>query len=883
LGGDSEAGSQKIARRALTIAAIIAVAGSTLGLIGVRVEAVSGAESGLILSSFFFATGLFVTLLCVRSVSLQTLGTASTLYFAIYLGAGTIVSGSRVDGAENHFNAIAYLLWFFPLLCVNRLINAPAIGRRLAWVLLVVPVISVGCIAPRLISFSRFDYAIILLTFVLCYAAHGFTLHIVTRYREKYIVERERAESLKIESALLESISDCFISLDEHLKLVYLNDAACAEFGVDRQLVLTQTLAVAVPGFFSQAVGAGVESAYRTSDASTFEAQNEACDRWFELRCFPRPDGMSIYFRNITESMSSRRDLERALTDLRDQAELLDKAQDAIVVQDMQGRIVYWNMGAERLYGWTSPEVIGRLFADVVPDAPANAATSDPPALTRGDWSGELAQCRRDGSALVVQSRRTLVNAENGTPRSILAINTDITERKAAEAAIEHLAFYDVLTELPNRRLLRKRLDDALARSLRDGPVGALLFIDLDDFKTLNDTLGHDVGDVLLQQVARRLRACVRRGDTVARLGGDEFVVMLEDLGDDLELAAEEARVAGERVIEAFLPPYSVGGRLHDASVSVGITMFAGSVDACDTAEEVLKRADLAMYCAKSRGRNLLCFFDPVMETLVAARAALQSDLRRALKERQFELHYQPQLDRNGSVIGAEALLRWPHPERGLVPPTEFIALAEESGLIVELGRWALETACAQLAAWASSPQLRNCTIAVNVSMRQFCDPQFVCIVTDVLRASGADPSKLKLELTESSVMENPDDTIVKMFVLRECGVGFSLDDFGTGYSSLSHLKQLPLDQVKIDRTFVSDVLTDSRDASIARAIVALGRSLDLAIVAEGVETEGQRQFLEREGCDAFQGYLFSPALAAREFEAFVDAASTSRERMSAA
>jgi diguanylate cyclase (GGDEF)-like protein/PAS domain S-box-containing protein len=880
--GDSEAASQKLARRGLSIAAIICLAGSILALVGIRLGAIAGADSGLILAGFFFALGLLATLLGFRNVPPQPLATALTVFATAYLSAGFFISGSRTGAATDFLNAIVYLLWFFPLMCLNKLINAPAVGRRLARLILVTPIVAIGCMLPGLIATSRIDPAIVLVAFALSYAGHGFMLHVVTRYREKYIIERERAESLKIESAVLESISDCFISLDRDLKLVYLNDAACAEFGVDRRSVLHRTIESAVPNFFSHSIEGGVRSAYRTTESCMFEAQNHARDRWFEMRCYPRPDGMSVYFRNITEAMSSRRDLERAHTRLREQAELLDKAQDAIVVQDMDGAVIYWNKGAERLYGWTAPEVMGRSFGDVVPDARASANAGALPLLAQGDWNGELAQCRRDGSALVVQSRRTLVKAEDGTPRSILAINTDITERKAAEAAIERLAFYDFLTELPNRRLLRTRLDDALARSFGEGSFGALLFIDLDDFKTLNDTLGHNVGDVLLQQVALRLVTCVRESDTVARLGGDEFVVMLEDLSRDSDLAAEEARAFGDRVLEAFVQPFHVGGRVHNASVSVGIAMFAGAAEAGEMAVESLKRADIAMYHAKARGRNVVCFFDPTMETLVAARAALQSDLRRALRERQFQLHYQPQMDRNGNVICAEALLRWPHPERGHVPPTEFIALAEESGLIVDVGRWVLETACAQLAAWSAAHVLKTCTIAVNVSLRQFLDPNFVDIVLDVLRASGADPSRLKLELTESSMMENPEDTIVKMALLKRYGVGFSLDDFGTGYSSLSYLKRLPLDQIKIDRSFVNDVLTDSRDASIVRAIVALGRSLDLTIVAEGVENEGQREFLEREGCDAFQGYLFSPALKAPEFEAFTIAAFASRARMTA-
>ena len=400
--------------------------------------------------------------------------------------------------------------------------------------------------------------------------------------------------------------------------------------------------------------------------------------------------------------------------------------------------------------------------------------------------------------------------------------------------------------------------------------MGAILFIDLDDFKTLNDTLGHDTGDLLLRQVALRLTSCVHARDTVARFGGDEFVVILEALSDDIGTGETEAKAVAAKILSALMQPYTLGNCEYNGTGSIGITLFPGW---SDTPDDLLKRADLALYRVKLQGGNAMCFFDPAMQTLAASRAALKADLRKALRNREFELLYQPQVDVKGYVTGAEALLRWQHPRGGMVPPNEFIPLAEEAGLIVELGRWVLETACSQLAEWAALPEMDRIGIAVNVSLRQFLDSSFVSLVREVLCESGANPNMLKIEITESSVMEKVDDTIAKMSALKVHGVTFSLDDFGTGYSSLSHLKRLPLNQLKIDRSFVKDVLGNVKDASIARTIITLGRNLNLSVIAEGVETAGQREFLEKEGCYAYQGYLFSDALVPSQFEAFVAAA----------
>jgi diguanylate cyclase (GGDEF)-like protein len=432
-----------------------------------------------------------------------------------------------------------------------------------------------------------------------------------------------------------------------------------------------------------------------------------------------------------------------------------------------------------------------------------------------------------------------------------------------AHDEIRNLAFYDPLTGLPNRRLLLDRLSKTLAASARSRRLCALLFLDLDDFKTLNDTLGHQTGDLLLREVALRISATIRDADTVARLGGDEFVVMLEDLGNVPEVAAAHAKSIAKKILTAIGQPYLLTGRECLLTSSIGVTVFG---DRQENTEEVLQQADIAMYQAKGSGRNTVLFFAPALQAAVNARAAMEEDLRLAIKLEQFVLYYQPQVDQSG-LISAEALVRWKHPQRGIILPGEFIAMAEESGLILSLGDWVLEAACRQLAAWASRAETAHLTVSANVSARQFRQTDFVQRVLIALDLSGADPTHLKLELTESILVDNIEEVIAKMNELKPIGVQFSLDDFGTGYSSLSYLKHLPLDQLKIDRIFVRDILTDISSAAIAQAIIALGRAMDMSVMAEGVETYAQREFLAELGCHAFQGYLISPPVPAEEFE----------------
>ncbi|WP_394791373.1 EAL domain-containing protein [Rhodoferax sp.] len=540
---------------------------------------------------------------------------------------------------------------------------------------------------------------------------------------------------------------------------------------------------------------------------------------------------------------------------IRDQASLLDKAQDAIVVRGIDHRVLYWNKSAERLYGWTAAEVLGQSVVARLYPNPATFAAAIRAVMEQGEWNGEIQQQRKDGSQMVVEARWTLVRDAQDQPHSVMAVNTDVTQRKVAEREVQKLAFYDPLTQLPNRQLLMDRLTHAVATSQRNGQGGALLYIDLDYFKTLNDTLGHAQGDLLLQQVAQRLCSSVRQADTVGRLGGDEFVVILEDLAPDARGTGVLAKHIAEKVLLALGAPYLLDSQEHRSTCSIGIAPYGREAD---TVGELLKQAGIAMQQAKDAGRNTAVFFDPQLQAEVIARAALEADLRLAVARDEFFLHYQSQHDVQGRMTGVEALVRWRHAQRGMVSPAAFIPLAEETGLILEIGQRVLSQACTLLAQWGQRAETRHLTMAVNVSSRQFKHADFVQQVMDTLAATGAQPGQLKLELTESLLVDDIEQTIARMETLKARGVGFSLDDFGTGYSSLSYLKRLPLDQLKIDQSFVRDVMTDPNDAVIARTIIGLGQSLGLNVIAEGVETAEQRDFLAEHGCPAFQGYLFA-------------------------
>jgi len=542
------------------------------------------------------------------------------------------------------------------------------------------------------------------------------------------------------------------------------------------------------------------------------------------------------------------------------------ESQEGMIVTDPNAVIVRVNQAFTRLTGYSAKEAVGqtpRLLSSGRHDK-AFYQRMWASLQENGFWQGEIWNRRKNGVIYAEWMNISAVSAADGSITHYVASFADLTNNKEAAAEIHRLAYYDPLTQLPNRRLFQEQLAKALAVSGRSGKYGALLFIDLDNFKSLNDTLGHDMGDMLLTQVAKRLVSCVREGDTVARQGGDEFVVMLEQLSLNPEEAAIQAEEVGGKILAVLNQVYQLAGYEYRGTPSIGITLFNNHLE---TVDELLKRADIAMYAAKATGRNTLRFFDPKMQAAVTARAMLEADLHRALKEHQFKLYFQLQAHHDHQAIGAEVLLRWEHPERGLVSPLEFISLAEETRLILPIGLWVLEAACAQLKSWEDIPRLRPLQLAVNISAHQFHQACFVEQVCAVLEKYAVQPGRLKLELTESLVLDNIDDTIIKMQELKAIGVHSSMDDFGTGYSSLAYLTQLPINQLKIDQSFVRNIGVKPTDAVIVQTIIGMANNLGMDVIAEGVETEEQRAFLELHGCRAIQGYLFGRPMPLAEFE----------------
>jgi len=567
----------------------------------------------------------------------------------------------------------------------------------------------------------------------------------------------------------------------------------------------------------------------------------------------------SAFVRDISELKKNEQALRIAATAF--------ESQEGMIITDAKGNILRVNNAFSSITGYAADEVIGRnprllnsgqhdktFYLDMWETISSN-----------GSWDGEIWNRRKNGQLYPEHLTITAVRDKDGQLTNYVGTLTDITQSKYAAEEIERLAFYDPLTHLPNRRLLLDRLTQALASSTRSGKLGAVLFLDLDHFKTLNDSLGHDIGDVLLQQVSQRLETCIREGDTIARLGGDEFVVLLEDLCEQSLEAATQAQAIAEKILANLNQPYALFSHTYHSTASIGITLFRNHEEKIDV---LLKQADIAMYQAKQFGRNTLRFFNPKMQECINSRVELEFELHKALEKRQFKLHYQIQSNNFGRALGAEVLLRWLHPIRGIVSPADFIPLAEETGLILPIGKWVLETACAQLEAWNNNKLTRELSLSVNVSAKQFHQTDFVAQVEDTVRGYEFNPCKLKLELTESMLSENIDYIINSMSRLRQIGIQFSLDDFGTGYSSLQYLKKLPINQLKIDQSFVHDITFDEQDRSIVRTIIAMAHSMDLEVIAEGVETEDQKQRLLHKGCNQFQGYLFGRPVPLNEFEA---------------
>ncbi|MBU0689531.1 MAG: EAL domain-containing protein [Gammaproteobacteria bacterium] len=539
---------------------------------------------------------------------------------------------------------------------------------------------------------------------------------------------------------------------------------------------------------------------------------------------------------------------------------------EAIMITDATGNIIRVNHAFQIITGYSAEDVLGknpRILSSGRHSSEFYAAMWTH-LLENRSWTGEIWDKRKNGQIYPKWLTITAVKNKEGVTTEFVAIFSDITNRKQAEEEIFSLAFYDTLTKLPNRRFLLERMQQSLSASARNHLHGALLFLDMDRFKILNDTLGHDHGDLFLIEVAKRMQHCVRDMDTVARIGGDEFVILIEEIAPDANEASQKAAMIAEKIRASLAQPYLLNDKEYHSSPSIGVCLYQGDQESVD---ELLKHADMAMYQAKESGRNTVRFFDPAMQFAVESRAALEAELRHALPNDQFQLHYQVQLDNELRPLGAEALIRWIHPQRGMISPARFIPIAEDSSLIQEIGSWVLETACKQLADWSARENTRDLKLAINVSAQQFKRHDFVQSIADMLDKYKVAPSSLKLELTESVVLSDVADVIGKMHALKVLGIQLSLDDFGTGYSSLAYLKQLPLDQIKIDQSFVRDITSDNDDATMVQTIISLATHFKLNVIAEGVETEDQLAFLRQNGCMAYQGYLFSKPLPIEAFE----------------
>jgi diguanylate cyclase (GGDEF)-like protein/PAS domain S-box-containing protein len=687
---------------------------------------------------------------------------------------------------------------------------------------------------------------------------------------ERYRIATELAAAQTHLQATLDAIPDLLFEVDVHGQVLsyhaHRNDLLAAPPGV----FLGKNLAGIVPPAAAKVCMKAIQETAEKgwTAGATYSLPLPSGETWFELSgaAMPVDEGHDQRFILLARDITERKHTEEAL---RIAATAFD-SQQSMIVTNAQRVILRVNKAFTAVTGYSAEEVVGQS-PSILKSGRHDSAYYEAidKALEReGSWAGEIWNRRKNGEVYPEWLSISAVKDGAGLTTHFVAIFTDISERLNAQAQIDSLAFYDPLTHLPNRRLLLDRLEQALHASTRHTRKSALLFVDLDNFKTLNDTLGHHQGDLLLTQVAQRLKACIRDGDTVARLGSDEFVVMLENLSEDNMEAATQAETVGEKVLSTFVADFMLDGGAHHSTASVGITLFDG--ERLESSEQPLKRSELAMFQAKAAGHNTWRFFDARMQAEVSARAALETDLREAVQLQQFLLHYQPQVVGAGRITGVEVLVRWQHPLRGMVSPAEFIPLAEESGLILPIGQWVLETACKQLKAWSLQPLLSQLTIAVNVSARQFKQSSFVDEVLATLARTGANPKRLKLELTESMLVDDVEGIIAKMSALKARGVSFSLDDFGTGYSSLAYLKRLPLDQLKIDQGFVRNIVTDPNDAAIARMVVALAESMGLSVIAEGVELQAQAEFLAHQGCHAYQGYFFSKPLPLSALEAFV-------------
>lgn len=695
----------------------------------------------------------------------------------------------------------------------------------------------------------------------------------------KNIADRKHAEAVLLENRKMLQMTlryapDAVFICDQNGRINYVNENAATLLGYSLEELCTLTVFDLSPTEWREAYRQGAKQITSSNERHVMEIRllhKEGHKIPLELNAALLPNGQ-IYgsCRDISERKHMEKELRIAATAF--------ETQEGILVTNANGIIIKVNQAFTRITGYRSEEVLGHTPALLKSgqQSPAFYQAMWECLNREHFWEGEIINRRKDGTQYPERLGITAITNKANIITNYVATFTDISRQKKAEAEILNLAYYDPLTQLPNRRLLFDRLHHSMAASSRHNQHGAVIFIDLDYFKILNDTKGHEMGDLMLIEVAERLQHCVRELDTVSRLGGDEFVVMLETLSIDIAEASSQAEHIAQKIRSALSVPYILHDQEFHSTPSMGVALFQGHNESI---ADLIKHADIAMYQAKATGRNAVRFYDVAMQTKLEARMDMEGDLRKALNLNQFSLHYQIQVDSRHDIIGVEALLRWNHPERGGIPPTIFIPLAEETGLILQIGEWVLQTACSQIKAWSNLPYTRKLQVAVNVSSVQFSQDNFVAQIERVINSSGIDPGCLKLELTESMMLENIESIISKMYQLKQLGVGFSMDDFGTGFSSLSYLKRLPLDQLKIDQSFVRDLVADHNDKAIVQAIITMGEAFGLNIIAEGVETEAQRAQLTHNGCYNFQGYLFGKPMPIEQLNAILQEEKTYRER----
>lgn len=688
--------------------------------------------------------------------------------------------------------------------------------------------------------------------------------------------DRLRHSLAQIESQFqtLIELSPMGVCLSSDGIIIDFNDAFLSLFGYSKQAALSGTpvaefIAPAhrehvVERIRLRALGQATEDVYETVGLrhdgtefpfmiSTKRVQTDEGPRTFS------------YFIDLTEQKRAEQQLRTVNSMLR---MVLETAPLRIFWKDQDSRYLGCNLAFARDAGRSHPdELVGKQDCDMGWRAQAELYRADDLKVMKTQTprlNFEEPQTTPDGEQIWLRTSKVPLLGPNGEQIGVLGVYDDITEHKRAEQQIHQLAHYDPLTGLPNRTMLQEGLHKAMAVSARTRHFGAVLFLDLDDFKSFNDTRGPAMGDSLLKELGGRLHASVRESGMVARSGGDLFIVILEGLSAVANEAAAQCESVAERIRGKLTKPFNLGQTQATMTASIGIVIFVGHQE---TADSLLKHADTALNQAKGAGRNTIRFFDPRMQAELETRMGLVTDLEQAMAKKELQLFFQKQVNAQGRTFGAEVLLRWAHPTRGLVSPAQFIPLAEETGIIVPIGLWVLREACRQLKVWQAQPSLRDLSLAVNVSARQFHQADFVEQVNRILVQTAAKPSHLKLELTETVVLEHVEETIAKMRELKVLGISFSMDDFGTGYSSLQYLKRLPLDQIKIDQGFVADITTDANDAAIVQTIIAMTDALGLNVIAEGVETLEQKEFLAQRGCHAFQGYYFGRPMPLTEFE----------------